>query len=196
MYDKILVAIDQSPVAKRVLTAARDLAQLSGGEVRVLHLREREVMGGRGGTVDYETGEEARATADRAVRALAQDGIKASGEGDGIGCGLVYRWQDERNLDLVYVDTAGGFGVVQARDGELAHNVYALSPMVGVDTSDLLVLVRGGDVALYINGALVAQEQVQPGQGYALQRLQVQDVPAARERQLQGHARCPSEVRR
>jgi nucleotide-binding universal stress UspA family protein len=80
MYDKILVAIDQSPVAERVLVAARDLAQLSGGEVRVLHLREREILGGRGGVLDYETGEEARATADRAVRALAQDGVKASGE--------------------------------------------------------------------------------------------------------------------
>ena len=80
MYEKILVAIDQSPVAERVLTAARDLAQLSRGEVRVLHLRERDIMSGRGGVLDYETGDEARATADRAVRALAQDGIKASGE--------------------------------------------------------------------------------------------------------------------
>jgi nucleotide-binding universal stress UspA family protein len=80
MYDKIMVAIDQSPVAQRVLVAARDLAQLSGGEVRVLHLREREILGGRGGVLDYETGEQARATADRAVRELAQDGIKASGE--------------------------------------------------------------------------------------------------------------------
>jgi nucleotide-binding universal stress UspA family protein len=80
MYDKILVAIDQSPVAERVLVAARDLAQLSGGEVRVLHLREREILGGRGGVLDYETGEQARGTADRAVRALAQDGIKASGQ--------------------------------------------------------------------------------------------------------------------
>jgi nucleotide-binding universal stress UspA family protein len=80
MYDKILVAIDQSPVAEQVLAAARGLAQLSGGEVRVLHLREREVMGGRGGVLDYETGDEARTTADEAVAALARDGIQVSGE--------------------------------------------------------------------------------------------------------------------
>jgi nucleotide-binding universal stress UspA family protein len=80
MYDKILAAIDQSPVAEQVLAAARELAQLSGGEVRVLHLREREIMGGRGGVLDYETGDEARTTADRAVAALAQAGIKAGGE--------------------------------------------------------------------------------------------------------------------
>jgi nucleotide-binding universal stress UspA family protein len=79
MYDKILVAIDQSPVAERVLAAARDLARLSGGEVRVLHLREREIMGGRGGVLDYETGDEARATANQAVRALAERGSKRAG---------------------------------------------------------------------------------------------------------------------
>jgi nucleotide-binding universal stress UspA family protein len=80
MYGKILVAVDQSPVAGQVLAAARELAQLSGGEVRVLHLREREVMGGRGGVLGYETGEEARATAGQAVAALAEAGIKVSGE--------------------------------------------------------------------------------------------------------------------
>ena len=37
-------------------------------------------MGGRGGVLDYETGDEARTTADRAVAALAQAGITASGE--------------------------------------------------------------------------------------------------------------------
>jgi nucleotide-binding universal stress UspA family protein len=41
MYEKILVAIDESPVAEQVLAAARELARLSGGEVRALHLRER-----------------------------------------------------------------------------------------------------------------------------------------------------------
>jgi nucleotide-binding universal stress UspA family protein len=80
MYEKILVAIDQSAVAEQVLTAAREMAKLSNGEVRVLHLQERELMGGHGGVLSYETGDEAHATADRAVAALAQDGIKTSGE--------------------------------------------------------------------------------------------------------------------
>ena len=45
MYDKILVAVDQSPVSDRAVLAARDLAQLSKGEVWVLHLREFELGG-------------------------------------------------------------------------------------------------------------------------------------------------------
>ena len=50
MYEKLLVAIDHSGAAKRVLAAARELATVSDGEVWVLHLREREMLprGGRG----------------------------------------------------------------------------------------------------------------------------------------------------
>jgi nucleotide-binding universal stress UspA family protein len=45
MYEKLLVAVDHSKATEHVLSAARDLASLSAGEVWVLHLREREVMG-------------------------------------------------------------------------------------------------------------------------------------------------------
>jgi nucleotide-binding universal stress UspA family protein len=44
MYDRILMAVDHSDVAKRVINAARELASLSNGEVWVLHLREMETM--------------------------------------------------------------------------------------------------------------------------------------------------------
>ena len=45
MYEKILVAVDHSEASGRALTAARELAALSHGEVWVVHLREREAMG-------------------------------------------------------------------------------------------------------------------------------------------------------
>jgi nucleotide-binding universal stress UspA family protein len=48
MYERILVALDQSAVSDRVLAAAKDLASMSGGKVWVLHLREREVIGRMG----------------------------------------------------------------------------------------------------------------------------------------------------
>jgi hypothetical protein len=85
--------------------------------------------------------------------------------GQSVGCGLVYRWADARNLDLAYVDTAGGFGVVQARDGQLTTNVYDRGPMVDKNADKLLVVVQGDRVALYVNGALVTQETAQPGEG-------------------------------
>jgi hypothetical protein len=42
-YDRILVAVDHSEMSDQAVIAARDLATLSKGEVRVLHLREREI---------------------------------------------------------------------------------------------------------------------------------------------------------
>src|SRR5262249_7024798 len=81
MYEKLLVAVDHSASTERVLAAARDLASLSGGEVWVLHLREREVMPPRGGSYVTETADEAQASVDEAVAGLNQAGVKAHGEG-------------------------------------------------------------------------------------------------------------------
>jgi hypothetical protein len=86
-------------------------------------------------------------------------------EGQSVGCGLVFRWADERNLSLAYVDSSGGFGLVQARDAQLTTNVYDLSPLVQPQTSRLLIIAQGERVAYYLNGALVAQETVFPGSG-------------------------------
>jgi nucleotide-binding universal stress UspA family protein len=80
MYEKLLVAVDHSASTERVLAAARDLASLSGGEVWVLHLREREVMPPRGGSYVTETADEAQESVDAAVAELTQTGIKAHGE--------------------------------------------------------------------------------------------------------------------
>jgi len=85
--------------------------------------------------------------------------------GESVGCGAVFRWQDERNLDLAYVDTGGGFGVVQARDAELSTNVYDQNAMVNQGLNRLIVIAQADRVSLYINGALVTQEQMGPGRG-------------------------------
>jgi hypothetical protein len=87
-------------------------------------------------------------------------------DGQSVGCGMVYRWLDDRNLDLAYVDTAGGFGLVQASDGALTTNVYDLNSMVSTTAPNkLLVVAQGDSVAYYVNGALVAQEPINPTQG-------------------------------
>jgi nucleotide-binding universal stress UspA family protein len=131
MYDKILVAIDQSPVAERVLAAARDLARLSGGEVRVLHLREREIMGGRGGVVDYETGDEARATADQAVQALAERGIKASGDARNTPFGHAAREivgeAQEFGAGVIVMGSRGHSDLAGLLLGSTAHKVIHLA---------------------------------------------------------------------
>jgi nucleotide-binding universal stress UspA family protein len=79
MYDRILVAVDQSEPSHRAVLAARDLALLSKGEVRVLHLREREA-GSKGLSVMDETAEDARDVVTEAVDVLTGAGVKAEGE--------------------------------------------------------------------------------------------------------------------
>ena len=79
MYERLLVAVDHSEVSERVLSAAQELAQLSQGEIWVLHVREREALG-RGGVVDIETADEAQQTVDDAVQELTRAGVKAHGE--------------------------------------------------------------------------------------------------------------------
>jgi nucleotide-binding universal stress UspA family protein len=78
MYERLLVAVDHSKATEHVLSAARDLASLSGGEVWVLHLREREVMP-RAGLVETESTDEAQAEVDAAVEELTKAGINAHG---------------------------------------------------------------------------------------------------------------------
>jgi nucleotide-binding universal stress UspA family protein len=79
MYEKILVAVDHSEVTPRVLEAARGLAALSQGEVWVIHLREREMMGKTGLMTSSESAEAAGADVTGTVEALTKAGIKAHG---------------------------------------------------------------------------------------------------------------------
>ena len=76
MYEKVLVAIDHSAASDRALTAAKELAALSKGEVWVLHVREHELTG-RGGLVSTEEGGEAEDEVKAAVSALAEAGVTA-----------------------------------------------------------------------------------------------------------------------
>jgi nucleotide-binding universal stress UspA family protein len=78
MYARMLVAVDHSETTERVLAAARDLALLSGGEVWVLHLREREVIP-RLGLVPAESDDAAEAAVTSAVDELTAAGVTAHG---------------------------------------------------------------------------------------------------------------------
>jgi nucleotide-binding universal stress UspA family protein len=75
MYDKLLVAVDRSDVAERVIDAAKELAWLSEGEVWLLHVREKEVLP-RQGTFAIETHADALAVVEQAAQKLSDAGVK------------------------------------------------------------------------------------------------------------------------
>lgn len=79
MFEKILVAVDESDHSKKALAMAGDLASMSKGEVRVLHVRE--VPLGMGGPLtEVEPSQQAQAYVDEAVQTLTGRGITASGD--------------------------------------------------------------------------------------------------------------------
>jgi nucleotide-binding universal stress UspA family protein len=78
MFEIMLLALDDSEQSTKAFAMAKSLAKLSGGEVRVLHVREYG-FAGRAGQVDLEERSEAHAIVDKAVADLTTAGIKASG---------------------------------------------------------------------------------------------------------------------
>jgi nucleotide-binding universal stress UspA family protein len=76
MFQRLLLAIDDSPSGQTAVSFASGLAAQSGAAVRVLHVN-RYQAGGRGLTV--ETGEEAAQITADAVMDLLLAGVDASG---------------------------------------------------------------------------------------------------------------------
>jgi nucleotide-binding universal stress UspA family protein len=130
MYEKLLVAIDHSKATERVLSAARDLASLSHGEVWVLHLHEREVMP-RAGLMENETTDEAQAQVDAAVEEFTKAGIKAHGVVRNTIYGYAAReiTEDAKGLDVgvIIMGSRGRGDLAGLVLGSTAHKVIHLA---------------------------------------------------------------------
>ena len=131
MYDKILVAVDQSEISDRAVVAARDLAVLSHGEVWVLHLREREVGVKTGVLTPDETSEEANAEVAASVEVLTQAGVKAHGEVRNTIFGYAAREivsdAEEIGVDVIVMGSRGRGDLTGLLLGSTAHKVIHLS---------------------------------------------------------------------
>jgi nucleotide-binding universal stress UspA family protein len=131
VYDKILLAVDHSEMSDRAVTAARDLAVLSKGEVWVLHLREREMAAKTGVLVPDETTDEAKAKVAACVEALAQAGVKARGEVRNTIFGYAAREivndAQEIGADVIVMGSRGRSDIAGLLLGSTAHKVIHLS---------------------------------------------------------------------
>src|ERR671924_279869 len=74
MFETILLPVDGSEPSKRAVRVATDLAKSAGGEVVVLHVKERQIN--RFGVFDLEATELVDAT----VRQIKDFGVSARGE--------------------------------------------------------------------------------------------------------------------
>jgi nucleotide-binding universal stress UspA family protein len=131
VYEKILVAVDQSKVAKRVLNATLELASLSQGEVWVLHLREREVMGKTGMLMSSEGRDEASKAVTAAVETLTTAGIKAHGTVRDTVFGYAAREivndAREHGTDVIVMGSRGRGDLAGLVLGSTAHKVIHLA---------------------------------------------------------------------
>jgi nucleotide-binding universal stress UspA family protein len=75
MYEKILVAVDESEAAERVLAAAEELARFSSSEVWLLHVWEGDPSVYR--SAGARSSDEARSWLETAAEKLASSGIVA-----------------------------------------------------------------------------------------------------------------------
>jgi nucleotide-binding universal stress UspA family protein len=130
MYGRLLLAVDGSDSAERVIGAARELASLSDGEVWVLHVREKEVMP-RGGFFMIESDAEARSVAEHAAKQLDDAGIKAHYEVQTTLCGQValkiVGVARAHDADVIVMGSRGRGDLTSLLLGGTAHKVIQLS---------------------------------------------------------------------
>jgi nucleotide-binding universal stress UspA family protein len=103
MYERILVAIDDSEVAQQALVAAQELAILSSGEVWVIHVREGDPS--KHASPTAHTSRDAHAMVDAAVEKLVAAGVTAHAE-------VSFNLYDYAAREIIYSAQAHDVGVI------------------------------------------------------------------------------------
>ncbi len=129
MYEKILAAVDQSEIADRVLAATGELASLSGGEVWVIHVREREPS--KFMSSSAESGEEAHEIVNAAVEKLASAGVTAHGQVAhtvyGYAAREIVSFAQESGAGVIVMGSRGHGDLAGLLVGSTAHKVIHLA---------------------------------------------------------------------
>ncbi len=131
MYERILVAIDDSDAAEQVLVAAQELAILSGGEVWVIHVREGDPS--RHASPTARTTWDAHALVAAAVDKLVAAGVTAHAEVrfnlyDYAAREIIYSAQ-AHDVDVIVMGSGGRGDLAGLLVGNTAHKVIHLTEL-------------------------------------------------------------------
>ena len=129
MFEHILVALDGSQHDTKTLAGAKELAQLSAGQVRVVHVREGHFIG-RAGFVPGEEHDHAVALVDLAVADLSAAGVNATGTVRASLSGLVaaeiLEEAEEFGASVIVMGSRGVSDLTGLLVGSTAHKVIHL----------------------------------------------------------------------
>ena len=129
MLQKILVAIDDSKHARKVVDAATELGKALNGEVVLLHLRERELS--RVGAFDLESTDEAGDLVDGFVREMKDAGVNARSDVrvtlHGRVANDILTESKELGADLIVMGSRGLSDLSALLLGSVAHRVLHLA---------------------------------------------------------------------
>lgn len=130
MYEVLLLAIDGSDPSKRALDAAKELACVAKGEIKVLHVRERGIApGGLGAQLETEDPSDAENLVARAVATLKSAGVKASAEvvdTTSVAKGILQA-ADATGASVIVMGTRGHSDLASLLVGSTAHKVIHLA---------------------------------------------------------------------
>ncbi len=142
MYERILVAIDDSEVAEQVLAAAQELAVLSGGEVWVVHVHEGDPS--RHAAPTAHTPLNVHAMVDAAVGKLASAGVTAHAEISfnlyGYAAREIIEAAQAHEVSVIVMGSRGRGNLAGLLVGSTAHKVIHLAdrPVVVVRSAVLV----------------------------------------------------------
>ena len=129
MFEHILTVLDGSPHDAKTIAASKELALFSGGQVRVVHVREGHFIG-RAGFVPSEEHDEASRVVDRAVADLVDAGVQATGTVRASLTGLVateiLAEAEETGASVIVMGSRGVNELTGLLVGSTAHKVLHL----------------------------------------------------------------------
>lgn len=132
MYEKILIAVDHSEQSDRAVDAGRDLARLSSGATHLLHVKEHDLITGKGGG-EYDTEEagDAEHLLAQTKKRLVDAGIAVTTEIRTVLSGRVadaiVEAARDYDADIILVGSHGRSGIARVLLGGTAYKVVHLA---------------------------------------------------------------------
>ncbi|HVS05805.1 MAG TPA: universal stress protein [Candidatus Dormibacteraeota bacterium] len=154
MFQHILIAVDGSPHSQQTIPTAIELAKKFGGDVYVLHVRERDM--GRAGAYPLETSEDAQQLVKEAVKKVRDAGVPVRGEAFGAMTGhaakAIVETAKTEGSDLIIMGSRGLSDLAGLLLGSVTHKVAQL-------THTPVLIVRAPELAAKAEPVGVAAEK-------------------------------------